>query len=339
MLRKERSTSPPPDEIKRRLTLERRRLKRAQANLPICKVVRGDSLKVLCKWPDYCIDAIVTGPPYGIQFLGEKWDNDVPSEELWRQLHRVLKAGGRLLVLSATRTWHRMATRIESAGFHVEDEIVWIYGQGFPKHSSKLKPAHDPIIVARKGPVSDLNIDAARIREPRLGSQSKDRWPANVVFSHTPGCTDEKCQSGCAVDLLNSQAKYLSTSKSRSADLNNVSRFFYCTRASTRERNLGCENLEKKRKATFMDTLPSNRNSEAREMANFHPTVQPVDLMRWLIRLVCKPGDLVLDPFFGSGTTGVAANCEGVRWIGIEMDVNYCRIARARTRMRKRLAR
>jgi DNA modification methylase len=93
----------------------------------------GDCLDVLKTLPDNSIDAIVTDPPYGLAFMGKKWDYDVPSEEVWRECLRVLKPGGHLLAFAGTRTQHRMAVRIEDAGFEIRDMIAWVYGSGFPK--------------------------------------------------------------------------------------------------------------------------------------------------------------------------------------------------------------
>jgi site-specific DNA-methyltransferase (adenine-specific) len=97
------------------------------------EIVNGDSLLVLQLLDDNSVDAIVTDPPYGLAFMGKKWDYDVPSEELWRQCFRVLKAGGHLLCFAGTRTQHRMAVRIEDAGFEIRDMIAYVYGSGFPK--------------------------------------------------------------------------------------------------------------------------------------------------------------------------------------------------------------
>ena len=145
----------------------------------------GDCLKVLQELPDSSVDSIVTDPPYGLSFMGKKWDYDVPSQEVWAECLRVLKPGGHLLAFAGTRTQHRMAVRIEDAGFEIRDMIAWVYGSGFPKsHNLKdewegwgtaLKPALEPITVARKplvGTVAEnvlqygtggLNIDGCRV--------------------------------------------------------------------------------------------------------------------------------------------------------------------------------
>ena len=141
-----------------------------------------DVLKTL---PDNSVDAIVTDPPYGLSFMNHKWDYDVPTVEQWQECLRVLKPGGHLLAFGGSRTYHRLVVNVEDAGFEIRDQILWIYGSGFPKSQNldgdfdgwgtALKPAHEPIVMARKpfkGTVSAnalnhgtgaLNIKACRI--------------------------------------------------------------------------------------------------------------------------------------------------------------------------------
>ena len=96
-------------------------------------LLHGDCLELLRTLPDNSVDSVVTDPPYGLSFMGKKWDYDVPSEDIWRECLRVLKPGGHLLAFAGTRTQHRMAVRIEDAGFEIRDMIAWVYGSGFPK--------------------------------------------------------------------------------------------------------------------------------------------------------------------------------------------------------------
>lgn len=188
-----------------------------------------DVLKTL---PDNSIDAIVTDPPYGLSFMNHKWDYDVPTVEQWQECLRVLKPGGHLLAFGGSRTYHRLVVNVEDAGFEIRDQILWIYGTGFPKsHNLKdewegwgtaLKPAHEPIVMARKPfkatvaenmathGVGALNIDGCRIATDEITArqQGKDirggnwsgnggpselvtggseigRWPANLIHD---GC-------------------------------------------------------------------------------------------------------------------------------------------------------
>lgn len=149
------------------------------------QIMVGDCLELLRQMPQNSVDSIVTDPPYGLSFMGKKWDYDVPATEVWVECLRVLKPGGHLLAFAGTRTQHRMAVRIEDAGFEIRDMIAWVYGSGFPKShnlggshegwGTALKPALEPITVARKpfpGTVAAnviahgtgaLNIDRCRV--------------------------------------------------------------------------------------------------------------------------------------------------------------------------------
>ena len=114
------------------------------------KLIKGDCLEKLASIQCAFVDAIVTDPPYGLSFMGKKWDYEVPSVDIWKECLRVLKPGGYLLSFSSARTYHRMACNVEDAGFEIRDQIMWVYGSGFPKSTNQLKPSHEPILMARK---------------------------------------------------------------------------------------------------------------------------------------------------------------------------------------------
>jgi site-specific DNA-methyltransferase (adenine-specific) len=97
------------------------------------KLMQGDNILSLKKLPENSIDSIVTDPPYGLSFMAKKWDYEVPSIEFWQEALRVLKPGGHVLSFGGTRTYHRMVVNMEDAGFEIRDQIMWIYGAGFPK--------------------------------------------------------------------------------------------------------------------------------------------------------------------------------------------------------------
>lgn len=156
----------------------------------------GDCLEVMRGMAENSVDAIVTDPPYGLSFMGKRWDYDVPSTEIWAECLRVLKPGGHLLAFAGTRTQHRMTVRIEDAGFEIRDMIAWVYGSGFPKShngpwgGTALKPALEPITVARKPLVGTVE---SNWREHGTGALNTDacgvgakfseggRWPANLI--------------------------------------------------------------------------------------------------------------------------------------------------------------
>lgn len=120
-------------------------------------LMRGDCLERMKEIPDGSVDSIVTDPPYGLSFMGKKWDYDVPSVAIWMECLRVLKPGGHLLAFAGTRTQHRMACRIEDAGFEIRDMIAWVYGSGFPK-SLDVSKAIDKAAGAEREVIEQVRV-------------------------------------------------------------------------------------------------------------------------------------------------------------------------------------
>jgi site-specific DNA-methyltransferase (adenine-specific) len=264
----------------------------------------GDCLEVLASMRSDSVAAIVTDPPYGLSFMGRKWDYDVPSTEIWEQCLRVLKPGGHLLAFAGTRTQHRMCVNIEEAGFEIRDMIAWVYGSGFPKGKSCLKPALEPITMARKHAkhVQPLNIDGCRVGD------DTGRWPANLIHDGSDEVTQLFPEAGGGFGKRGASRQMEGWGMGGNnetvgfGDSGSAARFFYCPKA----------------------------NKKDREDGNTHPTVKPTDLMAYLCRLVTPPGGTVLDPFMGSGSTGKAAIREGFGFIGIERDADYYAICQSR---------
>jgi site-specific DNA-methyltransferase (adenine-specific) len=343
------------------------------------KLLLGDCLDKLKELEDNSVDSVVTDPPYEIGFMGKGWDDSgiANNPELWKEVLRVLKPGGHLLSFSHSRTYHRQAVAVEDAGFEIRDQIMWVYGSGFPKShnigkavdkiegnerevvgdnpnhrernnnlkemlslnnptitkgnsewegwGTALKPAHEPIVMARK-PLSEktvadnvlewgtggINIDGCRVEgKPRTSHKdgnkvgnyqsekkygqiadgavcdgAEGRFPANIIFDEEAGkMLPDAGQGGYGEETTSS-----------------ASRFFYCPKTSKSDRSEG----------------------------NNHPTVKPTDLMAYLIRLVTPKDGIVLDPFMGSGSTGKAAVREGMDFIGIERETEYFEIAKSR---------
>ena len=124
----------------------------------------GDCLEVMAGMEPESVDAIVCDPPYGLGFMGKAWDHGAPGVPFWREMLRVAKPSAYLLAFGGTRTVHRIATSIEDAGWIIRDMLVWAYASGFPKSKASLKPAWEPIVMARKpGPLRMLAIDECRI--------------------------------------------------------------------------------------------------------------------------------------------------------------------------------
>lgn len=357
------------------------------------EVHHGNCLDILRTMPDACIDAIVTDPPYGLSFMGKRWDYDVPSVEIWQECLRVLKPGGYLLAFAGTRTQHRMAVRIEDAGFEIRDMIAWMYGSGFPKSlnvskgfdrqagilkpefkgftvagsshnpnisktiptkgyvspepvtdeakqwqgwGTALKPAMEPITMARKpfkGTVADnvqeygigaINIDGCRIGDEVIKTMAKAQ--GDSFQSDFNGCPESSHTGRWPANVLHDGSEDVLRG------MGEASRFFYTPKADKEDRDDGCEMMESKQyshdgREIRNETAYQRNDSQAR---NFHPTVKPTDLMRYLCRMVTPPQGTVLDPFTGSGSTGRGAVLEGFKFIGCEMDADYINIAKAR---------
>lgn len=130
----------------------------------------GDCLELLRQMPDNSVDSVVTDPPYGLSFMGKKWDYDVPAVDVWVECLRVLKPGGHLLAFAGTRTQHRMAVRIEDAGFEIRDMIAWVYGSGMPK-SFNMGREKGKTICGCDDEEAGSNTGAARGEGKRMGRE------------------------------------------------------------------------------------------------------------------------------------------------------------------------
>ena len=327
-----------------------------------------DVLKTL---PDNSVDAIVTDPPYGLSFMNHKWDYEVPTVEQWKECLRVLKPGGHLLAFGGSRTYHRLVVNVEDAGFEVRDQILWIYGSGFPKShnldgefdgwGTALKPAHEPIVMARKPfkktvsanmtnhGTGAINIDSCRI--PTDEPSADGRWPANIIHDGSDvvvsAFPDAKGQQGDLKETGRSrisQGRYgdMPPPKAHVARVESdksAARFFYCAKVTKKERDEGLERFISisasemtggRKDGSVGINDPRAGAGRTNGAKNNHPTVKPISLMSYLCRLITPQGGTVLDPWMGSGSTGRAAIEEGFSFIGIDMNPDYVTIASAR---------
>lgn len=318
---------------------------------------RGDCLDVLPSLAGGSVEAVVTDPPYGLGFMGKRWDapeNVAFRPETWAAMLPCLAPGGYLAAFGGTRTSHRMAVAIEDAGFEIRDTLMWVYGSGFPKAKSCLKPAWEPIILARRpGPMRALNIDGCRVstdaprpsRERRKdasldqsrnvygtginGSRAVDdttlgRWPANLVHDGSDEVLAEFARFGERGSFLPG-GKVFSSGKTGTGNV-------YGARSPHTTAGYGDTGTA----ARFFYCAKATKAD--RGEGNAHPTVKPTALMRWLVRLLTPHGGTVLDPFTGSGSTGKAATLEGFGFVGIEREAEYFRTAKRRIAAAERAA-
>lgn len=345
-----------------------------------CKVLYGDNLTVMPTLDANSIDAIVTDPPYGLEFMGKDWDGsdgfrrslneaDVGRAntfgrmsakapeyragalfqewcEAWaRECLRVLKPGGYIVAFGGTRTYHRLVCGLEDAGFEIRDQIQWIYGTGFPKSKASLKPAHEPIAVARKPMngtlavnmekygVGVFNIDACRVevagarpRGDREGEASANRRytaRGSTNFAPTPGPRGGSPEGRYPTNIIHDgsdevvagfpqSAGQLATSRSDNKTKTNL--IYGKMRHDPEPRG------DAGSAARFFYHAKADKKDRA---GSKHPTVKPVDLIAYLCRLVTPSGGVVLDPFGGSGTLAEACVREGLDSILIEREAEY----------------
>ena len=347
------------------------------------RLMPGDCRDLIAMLPDNSVASVVTDPPYEIGFMNLGFDSTgiAFDVDLWKDILRVLKPGGHVAAFAASRTYHRLACAIEDAGFEIRDQIDWVYASGMPHGSdarllvdrepgatrtgqaeqwagwySQLKPAHEPICLARKpldGNLAHnllghgtgaLHIDACRVpfrntadekesknknrhadfnSGPRdnhiYGADTADRTDYTAEARFTPNMLFDRStakeldrQSGVTVSR---KGKPRASTKPGDGwgmthtgaeydDAGGASRFYpvfrYCPKAGPGER----------------PTVDGIR----------HPTVKPLELMRWLVRLVTPPDGLVLEPFAGSGATLEACRVENMRCVAAEMDSDYVRL-------------
>ena len=343
----------------------------------------GDVVSTLQKYDDDVFSGCFCDPPYGWNFMGKKWDGQVPDVTVWKEVYRVLKSGSILLAFGGTRTWHRLAVAIEDAGFEIRDTVMWVYGSGFPKshnigkavdafnatgksnpkamrevrmgddykptgqkdwrkgrmfgtdienddnnhiinnewkgYGTALKPAYEPIIMAMKPVaknyvdnalnhgVSGINIDASRIGTETRTYKGSGSQP-NKLDNHGKGSTGIGYADGRGADneyTVNGRwpANFIHDG---SVDFPE-SRFFYCAKASKKERNEGVER-------------------------NNHPTVKPIALCEYLAKMILPPKKhKLLVPFSGSGSEVIGALKAGWKDVtGIEISDEYVEISKKR---------
>jgi DNA modification methylase len=383
------------------------------------RLILGDCLDAMRGLESDSVDAVVTDPPAGVDFMNRTWDR-FPCREAFLEFltprlaaaRRLAKPGARLLCWALPRTSHWTGTAVEDAGWVIEDKCYHLFGTGFPKHKSKLKPAVEEWVLAIKPAHKAVELQIGRCRiatngeilsggtgtngkhpgwdrpwmhngKSREGYRSASgRYPANLALSHSPDCervgtrrvktsvyvgrnrdgsqvanqvlgprrkdtkdatyadadgTEEvqawQCVEGCPVAELDRQSGKLNVVKSytRSTNVANKNSYevgFSKYETGSQSNGYGDSGGASRFFATFQYVPKASRSD--RGEGNTHPTCKSTTLMRWLCRLITPPGGLILDPFAGSGSTGLAARTEGFDFLGIEDDPESYATAEAR---------
>lgn len=268
----------------------------------------GDCKQVLSSYEENFFHSCISDPPYGMGM--DHWDHSVPSVDIWREVFRTLRPGAFCLAFCSPELYHRLACNVEDAGFNIKDQIMWMTTTKMPKFN-RLKPAHEPIVVAQKPYKGSLQsnfeqwgcglIDTENTRVP-WDKKPPTGWVAQGAKRRTfgkDGKTTGTQEEFGTVDA-NPAGRYPSNIIGEIQSEHQ--KYFYAPRATRKEKGAD----------------------------NDHPTVKPVSLMEYLIKIYCPPNGTVLDPFCGSGTTGVAAIRQSREFIGIDLSQHYVDIAMKR---------
>jgi site-specific DNA-methyltransferase (adenine-specific) len=279
----------------------------------------GDSKDVLKTIKDGSIDLLATDPSYGLHLMGKDWDKALPDTEIFRECYRVLKPGAFIAVMSSPRSdlLYRMIQKLEDAGFDMSfSPILWTYHTGFPKASDTSK-----MIDKRAGAEREV------VGEKKSGStsrayQSEEQTTAGIHYETTASTDLAKKYEGSklgfqpkpAVEHIiigmkpHGQKSYIDNVLNFEALPDNIKMtypFLQVPKPAKKEKNMGVDK-------------------------NNHPTTKPVKLMSYIITLFTREGDWVLDPFLGSGTTGVASKLINRNFVGIEREQEYMDIVKER---------
>ena len=281
--------------------------------------------------------------PLGHSFAGSTYRGDdtgsvdyldtapaTPAAQKWQGWGTALKPAFEPIILARKPLTGTVAANVQEFGtgaLNIDGGRV-----GTDGGTRKANPAKRPSVSAYGDGLNGGGVAAL----------DAGRWPANVILDPEAGAMLDE-QTG---ELHSQDPATRNSSSPRSGvigfadggsphygDTGGASRFYYCAKASRAERNAGLDGFEEKAlRWSSGEQSPGTFQAEGTHKAarNHHPTVKPIDLMRYLVRLVTPPGGVVLDPFTGSGTTGIAANLEGFEFVGIEREAEYREIAEAR---------
>lgn len=310
---------------------------------------QGDCRDIMRTYPDDHFDAVITDPPYGITFMGEKWDTATPHGfQAWAQSWgeealRVIKPGGYLLAFSAPRTYHRLTSGLEDAGFEIRDTMAWIYAASKPA-AVDLSSAFDRdagVLDQREGRLVELWDDTnaatgfAKYNVRTIGEPVTDEakawegWGVGLKPTWEPIVVARRPLEGRLIDNVRAHGTGAMNIRAGMDKINGL----YPPNLLMGEQAMAVA-VEQGAPDHVWPVFRYQPKAPKRERPIVggvqHVTVKPLELMRYLVRLVVRPGSLILEPFAGSGTTLQAAAMENMRAVGCELDDRYIPLIKER---------
>ncbi|AFM04516.1 DNA modification methylase [Bernardetia litoralis DSM 6794] len=294
---------------------------------------------------DNSIDAIVTDPPYGISYQNNYWDKDLPSREVWENSFKKIKHGGFGLVFSSVRLMHRLMVDLEDSGFLIKDVLFWSYLNGMPKSRNV------GLLIDK-----ELGVESEKVGEYKYvqgyKKEGADSYKTSKKYKLSPSSELGKIYDGAGLGLKPAYEPIILIQKPLEKGLNvakNVVKYgtgalnFEETRIpyEKNEGKVGHNPHEKGRVSSNIIRTDKQEDGydkfflvpkvrQHKDDFNFHPTLKPVELMQHLVKLTTFQDQTILDPFMGSGSTGVACMELKRKFIGYELDENYIEIAKRR---------
>ena len=319
----------------------------------------GDSAEVLKGLQDNSVDMLATDPPYGIEFMGKSWDKVLPPKDIWQECYRVLKPGSFIAVMSSPRSdvLYRMIKDLEDAGFDMSySPIMWTYHTGFPKASDTSKMI-DKRAGAEREVVHTKKQNGKKFKNLPI-DETDTRWYEQgfnksgiTEFDITAPATDlAKKYEGSKLGFQPKPAvehiiigmkphgskSYIDNVLNFEALPDNIKMtypFIQVPKPAKKEKDFGLSGEEKSTRRWRDDKgmkLTGSGNPRIETGKNIHPTTKPVKLMSYIITLFTREGDWVMDPFLGSGTSGLASKLLNRNFIGVEREKEYFDICEER---------
>lgn len=307
----------------------------------------GDCQEILKQYKDNTISTIITDPPYNIRLKGLKWDYSLPYIGVFKELLRVIKPGGIMLIFGGTRTFHRLAVNIEDAGWYISNTICWLYAQGMPKSvdiAYMIDKNRDQLgeitqiakggdIMGNKSNKKTIQINAPNSEESKIwhgwGTGLAPAWEP-ILVCHKPieGNYDDNALKygvcGFWIDSARIQNEKFQSGIKRTSDGRWPKNVVIDEKISY---NLNKEYSQKPARYFYCAKASKLEKGEY----NDHDAVKPLKLMRYLVKLTKQPnGGVVLDPYSGTGTTAIACLEEDRDFIMIEKDQHYFNIQNKR---------
>lgn len=319
----------------------------------------GDSKVVLQEFKDNSIDMLCTDAPYGYEFMGKSWDKVLPDPEIWKQCFRTLKPGAFMCVMAAPRTdvlW-RVSRDLEQAGFSLAfSNIEWVYHSGFPKASDiskmidKREGAEREVVGRKEGERYKYDFDSDFDDGRQNGTSRLGSGDAGILTA--PATDLAKKYEGSKAGFQPkpsreiiivgmkpfSEGSYIDHVLNFEALPENIKMTYpliQTPKPAKKEKEFGLNCEEKTLNRVNGGGIENDPKWQPVQRKNNHPTVKPIKLMSYLITLFTRPGDWVLDPFGGSGTTGLACKLLDRNHIYIDFTQEYYDIAEERFNVSK----